>query len=295
MKPIEILLALPEWANATHKEILASPAWAMPCRLGDTQCTMRLDAVRPAETLNIRIRLENEEHVLGIANSPAFPELGAVWASRADVPEPILLALVEKDCGQLLQLIENAVHRQLQVVGLAGESTASDAQTLFAQVAAPGAPPIVFTLDLSDAISGALGLLRNIDLGHQSVREAKLPAEVEYATFALPAADLTSMKTGDALLLPEADTLAPRLVVAGRFSLSGDGVAEWKDDGMMRVCAAEATAVDLGTLFDSTSGGASATPPVPGENAPLRLVRLGKTVATGRFGSLAGQRAMFLD
>ena len=32
-----------------------------------------------------------------------------------------------------------------------------------------------------------------------------------------------------------------------------------------------------------------------GENAPLRLVRLGKTVATGRFGSLAGQHAMFVD
>ena len=297
MKPIEILLSLPEWANATRETILSSPAWAMPCRLGAKQCTMRLDAVHPAETLNLKVRLENEAHVLGIANSPAFPELSAVWASRTDVPEPVLLALVEKDCGELLQLLENAVHKQLQIVGIANEAPATAEQTLIAQLILPDdEPPIVFSIDLSPAVSGALGLMRNIDTNHPTVRSAKLPAEAEYASFALPAADLASLTTGDALLLPEAETMPPRVIVAKKFALSDTGVAEWKDEGLLRVCAAEGSAVELGTLFDSsTSGGAAALPPIPRENTPLKLVRLGKTIATGRLGILAGQRAMFID
>ena len=256
---------------------------------------MRLDAVHPAETINLKIRLENEEHVLGIADSPAFPGLGAVWASRADVPEPVLLALVEKDCGELLQLLENAVHKQLQIVGLSAEAPA-DERTMFARITQPDdAPPIVFSLDLSQAVSSALGLLRNIDTSHPSVREVKLPAEAEFASFALPAADRESLATGDALLLPETETLPPRVIVAGKFVLSDAGVDAWKDEDVLRVCAAEGSTVELGTLFDSESGGAAALPPPPRENTPLRLMRLGRTIATGRYGMLGSQRAMFID
>ena len=296
MKPLEILLSLPEWANATPEKIIASPAWALPCRLGAKPCTMRLDAIHPAETLNLRIRLENEEHVLGIANSPAFPELGAVWASRADVPGPILLALVEKDCGELLQLLENAVHKQLQIVELADSAPGENPKTVFAQIAFPDdTPPIVFSLDMSPAISATLGLLRNIDPAHPAIRETKLPAETEYASFTLPAADLESIATGDALLLPESETLPPRIIAAGKFALSADGATAWKDEGLVRVCAAEGSTVELGTLFDAESGGASALPPPPAENTPLRLMRLGRTIAAGRYGILASQHVMFID
>ena len=48
MKPIDVLSALPKWAGATPREIISSPAWAMPCKLGETRCTMRLGAVRQA-------------------------------------------------------------------------------------------------------------------------------------------------------------------------------------------------------------------------------------------------------
>ena len=296
MKPLEILLALPEWATATHEKILASPAWALPCRLGANQCTMKLDAIHPAETLNLKIRLEDEEHVLGIANSQAFPELSAIWDSRADVPEQILLALVEKDCGEFLQLLENAVRKQLQVVGIAEGPSDADAKTVFAQVVfSDDTPPIVFSLDLSYPVSATLGLLRNLDTSHPSVREATLPAVIEYASFALSAADTASMETGDALLLPETETMPPRIIVAGKLALSDAGVGKWKDEGLLRVCAAEDSTIDLGTLFDCETDGKSALPQPPCENAPLKLLRLGKTVATGRFGVIAGLRAFFVD
>lgn len=296
MKPLDILSALPEWANASHDDILSSPAWAMPCRLGPRQCTMRLDAVRPAETLDIAVQFENEDHILGIAPSPLFQELGAIWPSRAEVPEPILLALVEKDCGELLQLLENAVRRQLKIVGLATAPAAEDARKISATISLPDdEPPLTFSLDLSPALSAALGQLRYIDADHPSIRSARVDAEIEYAAFTLPAADLASLASGDALLLPETETASPRVVAAGKFAVSEAGVAVWKDDGLMRVCAAEGSTMELGVLFDADQGGKSALPPAPAENAPLKLVRLGKTLATGRFGAVAGRHAFLVD
>ena len=49
MKPLEILSALPKWANAAPESLLDSPAWAMPCRLGDASATLRAAEVRPGE------------------------------------------------------------------------------------------------------------------------------------------------------------------------------------------------------------------------------------------------------
>ena len=119
MKPLEILSALPQWAKASADDLLASPAWAMPCRLGEQNCMMRLDGTCPSETLDLLVRFGNEEHVLGLRDCESLQELHAVWPTRAEVPEPILLALVEKDCGTLFQLLENAVRQQLGVIGLA--------------------------------------------------------------------------------------------------------------------------------------------------------------------------------
>ena len=295
MKPIEILSSLPEWANASPDAIMSSPAWAMPCRLGAKHCIMRLDAVRPAETLDLAVRFENEDHLLGIAPSQAFPEISAVWNSRADVPEPVLLALVEKDCGELLQLLENAVRRQLKIVGIAN-SGESGQRTLAAQISpSDESEPIVFTLDVSPGITEVLGQLRNIDVTHPSVRTARIPSETEYATFALSAAEISSLASGDVLLLPEVGTIPPRIVAAGKFAISSAtaGTTPWNDEGLLRVCAAESSTIELGALFDADAEPAPAIPP-PQENAPLKLVRQGETVASGRFGSLSGQRAFLV-
>ena len=124
MKASEILGTLPKWANATADDIVKSPAWAMPCRLGETACTMRLDANHPADALDVAIMLEDERHVLSLVDSPRFESLHALWATRAEVPEQILLALVERECGPLLQLLENAARRQLKVVGIASDEEA---------------------------------------------------------------------------------------------------------------------------------------------------------------------------
>ena len=294
MKPLEILSSLPDWAKAPSSTILASPAWTLPCRLGDESCTLRLDAPLPAETLDILIRLGDEEHVLGIVDSPRLPELHTLWGARANVPEPILLSLVEKECGPLLQLLENAVRRQLQMVGLAPSHPEGDMAS--ARISKADGDILSFTLTLSPAIKETLGQLRFIDPSHPAVRECTLTAEVDVASFALGAAEIVGLAPGDALLLPEVDTLPPRLIVDGRFSVSNGDVLAWRDEGLLRVLVGEQREITLGALIDAAAGNADALALVPpAENVPLRLMRTDTVIATGRLGSVGAQRAFVID
>ena len=285
MKPHEILSMIPRWADAAPEALLDSPAWAMPCRLGDDAATLRVADVRPCETLDISVLLDGERHVLSIADSPRFADLHALWPSRTDVPEPILLALVERECGMLLQLVENAVRRQLKVEGLAGSGP--DARTLFAHVS-----DVTFGLTRSPMVEAAFGQLRFIDCSSQTVREASFPCETELAAFALSAADLASLAVGDALLLPEIGTVPPRLIVDGRFVMDENGVAPFKDDGRLRIVDAESRLLTLGELFDRAQSPTAEKPAAP---AQLKLVSSGKMLATGRLEQLASQAAFIVE
>ena len=285
MKPLEILSMLPKWAKAKPETLLDSPAWAMPCRLGEESATLHLSEVRPSDTLNLSVLLDGDRHLLSIADSPRFADLHALWATRAEVPEPILLALVEKECGVLLQLVENAVRRQLKVDGLA--SDVPDERTVFAQV-----DDVVFGLTRSTAVESAFGQLRFIDADHESVRAVTLPCETEIAAFVLSAADLSSLAAGDALLLPEVGTVSPRLVVDKRFSVDENGVAPFKDDGRLRVVAEESRAITLGELFDRAQNPVAESEAKPPQ---LRLVSSGKVVAHGRFDQIASHPAFIVE
>lgn len=285
MKPLEILSMLPQWADAAPEALLDSPAWAMPCRLGDDSTTLRAADVKPCDTLNLVVMLDGERHVLSIADSPRFTDIHALWPSRADVPDPILLALVEKECGSLLQLVENAVRRQLKIEGLASENP--DARTVFAQVM-----DVVFGLTRSPIVEAAFGQLRFIDCSHQAVRDTGLPCEVEIAAFTLPAADLTSLAVGDALLLPEVGTVPPHLVVDGRFVVDENGVLPFKDDGRLRVVCVEARTITLGELFDREQNPVAEKTV---DTAQLRLVASGKAVAHGHLEQLASHPAFVVE
>lgn len=283
MKPSEIIASLPQWREAKPADILASPAWAMPCRLGDSQDVMLLDAVRPADMLSLAIRFEDEPHILGLAASPRFPELSRLWASLSEVPEPILLALVEKECGPFLQMLENAVRRQLKIDGISKDSPGPEAQAIAARIA-----DVTFTLTRSVTIETAFGQLRFIDLTHPSIRETQLAAEYEYAAFALPREDIASLAPGDALLVPEIGTAAPRVIADGRFILDENGVSAQGEDDLVRVRSVEPRTTTLGELFDGAVN-------VPHAASPLKLVVSGRTVAVGRLDSLAGQQAFFVE
>ena len=285
MKPLEILSKLTRWANASPKTLLDAPAWAMPCRMGDEVATLRKAEIQPGDTLNLAVLLDGERHLLCVADSQRFADLHALWASRAEVPEQVLLALVEKECGDLLQLVENAVRRQLKIDGLSSDGP--DGQTFFAQV-----EDVVFGLTRSPTVEEALGQLRFIDCEHPSVREETLPCETEVASFALSAADVASLAVGDALLLPEVGSVPSRLVVDGRFVVDGNGVAPFKEDGRLRVVDTEMRTLTMGELFDRAQSPSASEPAKP---AQLRLVAPGKTLAQGSLGQLASMPAFVVE
>ncbi len=286
MKPFEILSSLPQWSRLSPDAIVDSPAFAMPCRLGEESATLVFGATHPSDTIRLSVMLEDEPHVLSLARSPRFSELDAVWDSRADVPEPILLALVEKDAGPILQLVENAVRRQLRLVGLAASDSA-DGQTLFAQVS-----DVVFTLTRSATVVSAIGNLRNIGLSHESVRSAVLPAVSEYAAFALAPSDAVALEVGDAVLLPELGTAPARLIADGRFVIDENGVSRYNAGELVHVVDATPRDVTLGELFDAAEAPRTVEAKPTGA---LKLVEKGKTLATGHLDRLGDQPAFIVE
>ena len=286
MKPFEILSSLPQMARLGAAAIVDSPAFAMPCRLGEESVTLSLGAVRPADTIDLSVTLGDEPHVLSIARSPRFGNLDAIWDNRKEVPEPVLLAILEKDAGALFALIENAVRRQFKLVGLA-ESVDAGAEVLSAQVA-----DVVFTITRSATVTASLGVLRNLDASHESIRSVTLPAVVEYAAFALPQTDAAALAVGDAVLLPEIGTVPPRLVADGRFVLDGEGVSRYDAGDLVHVVDATAMEVSLGELFDA------AETPHPVDAKPsgaLRLAAKSRTLAVGRLDRLGDQPAFIVE
>ena len=118
MNTMDFLAKWPGWSNKTPAELLSSPAWAMRVRWGDDEVLLRISDNRPRDIVALKIALDGEEHFLGIGQRDAFPDLSALWSRKDEIPQTLVLALVEKECGKLLQLIENAVRRQLTVIGL---------------------------------------------------------------------------------------------------------------------------------------------------------------------------------
>lgn len=330
MKPLEIVSMLVADATkrvppvdatsaplpVTADAILDSPAFAMPCRLGEEQMTLRPAFVVPAasDTLSLAVTFDDEPHTLRLAKSSRFLDLCKIWDCRADVPAPILLALVERECSPLFQLLENAVRKQLRLVGLANVANVEMLPIANANVAnweleigtgniGNTGNIIRFALTRSSTVVAALGVLRNLDLGHDSVRGVRLDAETEYAAFQLTDADLASLAPGDAVMLPEIGAVLPRLIAAGVFVLDESGVAPYKEDAMCRVRGATKRTVSLGELFDAAEGAragateheADAINRVPPANTPLHLVRGGQTLATGCLDRLADQHAFIVE
>ncbi len=282
MKPHEILSLLDAWRRKTPEELLFSPAWAMPCRLGDQQLTMRAGALRPADPLLLKVRFGETPHVLCLAPSEAFPELSRLWDVRAELPEPILLALLERECAPFFQLLENAMRRQMAIEGLGGEP---DESAFCGEVGG-----IVFTLTRTPQLIQAFGRLSFLDPANEELRNTPCSAEFEYAAFAFPQKELDALEIGDAVVLPELETPAPTTIVESTLQVESNGAAApLLPDALVHLRSATPAQLRLGELFDG-----AIKAPAP-DALPLKLVCAGRTVATGRLGRLAEQPAFFAE
>lgn len=311
MKPSELLPCFPDWVKAASAQVCDSPAFAMPCRLGEAPCTLRLDAPVPAETLDIGVWFGNESCRIGLCDTAFFPELHKLWQSRDELPEPILLALIEKECGPLFQLLENALRRQLKVSGIVRDSDHTQTQPrLSASLRSDsGAELLVFTITRTIPVLESLGAVRFLDLKHPSFRERQIPAVVEYAAFALSPIEIASLVPGDALILPELDSGATtwpvRAIVANRFAAAAEtGVTAWDPaaDTRIRIVRTDPASVPFSDLADLASDPAVWEKSAvwtdlakPSQTVPLTLLQGGRAIAEGHLERLGAQSAMIID
>lgn len=277
VKPIELLSALDAFAGLAPRAILSHPAWGMSIPWEGAAAMLRADVVAPADTLNLSVRFGDDSCVLGLAPSAFFPEISKLLPVRGDVPQPILLAVVEKEAGPFLQMLENVIRRELSVQGLA-EPPAVGAHA-FRVVAADGTDAVTFSLTLSDTLLKELGDLRRLDCTHPSIAETKVSMEVEYAVFDLTSDEEAGLAPGDYLLLPEMSAEKP-----GRVCMPGSGSPD-----RLRVVAAEQVDIPFATALQDDLRCA------PVGTDDLLLMKGGRRMASGRLSKLGEQPAFAVE
>lgn len=271
MDALELLKSWPGWSRAGAETVLASPAWRLPARMGAETAVMRFGAEPLADTVDLDITLDDEPHVLSLADSPRFPDLHLLWGRRAGLPPEVLLALLEKECGDVFALLEGATRCLLGVKGLAA-APSPEARVLEVQ-AASGA--FAFALDLPSAVRTSFGRLENLDASHPSIRGLTRPARVDYGALMLTAEERGEMSAGDYVLVPED--------FAGTQRWAVDAPA----DEAVHLCSPGTTEIAFAAFADD------ALPPVP-EPTELALVQGGRTLGSGTLSRLGLARAVRL-
>ncbi len=277
MTPIDMLANWPGWEQKTPEEILASPAWAMTVRWGDEEMTLRCSATAPRDVIGVRIAFDGEEHFLGLGNRETFPDLNILWSEKRNLPDALILALIEKECGALLQLLENAVRCQLTVLGLASPDERAGMQG-FEVINARGQIVAFFSMTPSRLVKISFGDVTHIDVSHPAIRALEMPATIQYAAFQLNEEEAATLASGDVLLLPEVTDLS---------------TAKWLTQGVpaddfYHVIADQPAVLTFGALADGK------LPAIPSP-ARLTLVRNGQTLAVGSFTHLGLQPAFAIE
>lgn len=261
--PNELVAKWPGWARANAETVLASPAWRMPVMFAGAADALTLTPP-PDDQLFLDVRLGDDRYLLGLADSPSLNDLHLLWAHRAKLDPNLVLALVERECGSLFQMLEDVVRRPFSVTGIA-EPAASNAGRLTLRLETG----LVFSIDLSPELRSLFGDIANLDPTHESIRSMTRKCRAHYAAVELTDADAASLAVGDVIpFLPEYRAMA-------EWSL--DGFA----DALTHVCASEETDITFAAFAD---GRLPAVPPP----AALVLVRGGRSLADGEISKIGG-------
>ena len=269
MNASELLRGWPSWRKANAETILASPAWRLAVDYGGEAGTVTKagGTEPPARLVTLKVTLDGEPRKLAIDDSGDFRDLHLLREKLGSLPDEIVLALVEKECGTLLQTVENTVKRQLRIEGLA--DAMEGAAGMLAFTLAVGDRAYGFAVESDAALVQELGNLKNLDAGHEAIRSMTRGAEAEYAVFDLLESEVAAIVPGARLLLPE------------------DFEPVWRT---------EAPADDLVHLRGGSAAIAfsafadDALPAVPDAGEGLRLVRRGVTLGAARMAPLGSVR-----
>lgn len=243
MDALELLKAWPAWSRAGTETILASPAWRMPVQVGVARGVMAVGQV-PDDPLCLDITFDGEPFVLALDDSALYPDLHLLWSRRRDLPCEIVLALVEKECGDVLTMLENVVRRQLGVKGLSQSAPAGRAYAVSVPSGSFG-----FMLDFPPTTLQTFARLENLDPVHPLIRGLTRSARVDYTMLMLTEDERATMKAGDFLLLPE------------NFPATQAWIVESPSEGALHLLSAGETPIAFGAFADDK------LPPIPPPSA----------------------------
>lgn len=263
---------LKDWPNGqltSAEGIFQSPAWRLPVVYEGTPGVLVKAEGVPTDVLPLALTFDGEASVLGLVDSPYYPDLHLLWARRRELPPEVLLALVEKECGALFQMLEDATKKLVSVKGLADAAVrADDAALTFVR---PDGQQMSFTLGITPSVLARFGTLDNLDVAHVAMRSMTRSARAVYAELALTADEVAALAVDDRFVLP------PPEVARWRFVLPADET--------VRICASEEGALQFAQVVDET------LPPVP-PPCEVTVFQGARVIATGRVGSLGRQQAV---
>ena len=275
MDALELLKKWPSWEKANAATVLASPAWRMPVKFDGRDAVLSMvDAPDARDAIALGVHFDGDGHTLCLFDSAAFADLHMLWDRRASLPKEVVLALVEKECGGLLQMLEDVVRKQLSIDGLKDAAAVEPPPSERVFLLQAGSTSITFSMDVSPAMEIELGKLEYLDPAHESIRALTRPAEVEYAVIPLTEEETSSLAPGDLVLPPD------------------DAVPKWTVDkpldGQLHVRGAQAGELTFAQIADQ------ALPPVP-ESDSFVLMRFGGKIAAGSRSRVGDHAAVRID
>lgn len=275
MNAFELLLKWPSWEKASPENIFDSPAWAITTRWRDTPCVLRRTDFKERDVLGIELLFEGQSHFLGLGCRDSFADLSQLWSVKQSLPEALKLALIEKECGPLLQIIENAARRQVTIKNLL-PAEKREGCTGFEIINEKGAILASFVLQINSEIIHTLGQIKYINTNHPVIRDMPRKARACYAAFQMASSELASLSTGDYLLMPEI--------------LNGQAywINELPLDDTVQIVAPNETQLTFAQYVDDVLP----KPPTPTE---LYLTRNQKTIAHGRLDMLGETPAFAIE
>ena len=261
----------PAFEKVNAETVFASPAWRLETVCGEMPAVLTKAETSATDLLWVSVTLEDEAHVLGIGDSEAYADLHLLWARRKDLPNELLLALVERECGDLFQVLEKVFRRRFQIKGLAdGEPSGGGAGF---RLTADGTA-YAFALDLSPLLVMELGKLKYLDPGHEAIRALRRPAWAEHASVELLESECAALAEGDCIILPEGTEPVWRVTAP--------------EDDLVHVRSEAAGEVTFAQMADDD------WPALP-EPGRIVLLKGGQPVARGSLATLGLQRVFKVE
>lgn len=271
MDGFALLRNWPSFEKVNAETVFASPAWRLETVCGEAPAVLTKSETSVSDLLWVSVTLEDEAHVLGIGDSEAYADLHLLWTHRQDLPNELLLALVERECGDLFQVLEKVFRRRFQVKGLAAGGPAGGGVDFRLRT---DGTAYAFALDLSPLLVMELGKLKYLDPGHEAIRGLRRPAWAEQAAVELLDAECAALAAGDCIVLPEGVEAAWRVTVP--------------DDDLVHVRSEAAGEVTFAQMADDDWPAL----PEPGRSV---LLKGGRAVASGSLGTLGLQRVFKVE